>query len=128
MNQSYARILTMLLSCIACHFSRAPFAVSCLQVASFPLPALSIVLFAATQTPTSVDPAAARDAFARHAMEKHGDKDRGRAIFTAGQGTNCTRCHRACGVGASIGPDLSNIGGKFARPHLVESILEPSRQ
>jgi putative heme-binding domain-containing protein len=32
------------------------------------------------------------------------------------------------GQGGDVGPDLSLIGGKFDRAHLVESILEPSRQ
>jgi putative heme-binding domain-containing protein len=27
-----------------------------------------------------------------------------------------------------VGPDLTQIGGKFDRPHLIESLLEPSRQ
>ena len=32
------------------------------------------------------------------------------------------------GAGGQVGPDLSSIGGKFDRPHLIESLLEPSRQ
>ncbi len=32
------------------------------------------------------------------------------------------------GKGGEAGPDLSNIGGKYAREHLIESVLEPSRQ
>jgi putative heme-binding domain-containing protein len=32
------------------------------------------------------------------------------------------------GSGGEVGPDLSNIGGKYAREHLIESVLEPSRQ
>jgi len=31
-------------------------------------------------------------------------------------------------AGGEVGPDLSFIGGKFDRPHLIESLLEPSRQ
>src|SRR5262249_39060847 len=30
--------------------------------------------------------------------------------------------------GGTVGPDLSNIGGKYGREHLIESVLEPSRQ
>src|SRR5581483_11666177 len=30
--------------------------------------------------------------------------------------------------GGDVGPDLSTIGGKFGRPHLIESVLEPSAQ
>jgi putative heme-binding domain-containing protein len=32
------------------------------------------------------------------------------------------------GQGGEIGPDLSDIGGKFGREHLIEAVLEPSRQ
>jgi mono/diheme cytochrome c family protein len=37
-----------------------------------------------------------------------GDLDRGKALFE-GKGT-CTSCHRVNGVGARLGPDLSNVG------------------
>jgi putative heme-binding domain-containing protein len=32
------------------------------------------------------------------------------------------------GKGSDVGPDLSQVGGKFDRVHLIESILEPSNQ
>src|SRR5947209_15581920 len=71
---------------------------------------------------------AEREAYARHAMVNRGDAARGRAIFEDARGAGCNRCHRVRGSGADIGPDLSNIGGKYAREHLIESVLEPSRQ
>jgi len=37
-------------------------------------------------------------------------------------------CHKVDGQGGEVGVDLSQIGGKFDRPHLIESLLEPSRQ
>jgi putative heme-binding domain-containing protein len=128
MNQLCAKILATLMSGKTNHFCHDPPVLSFLWGLLIPLPALVMVPIAASEPPSSIGQAAARDAYARYAIEKHGNKDRGRVIFTAQQGTNCTRCHRADGVGGSIGPDLSNIGGKFARPHLVESVLEPSRQ
>jgi putative heme-binding domain-containing protein len=42
--------------------------------------------------------------------------------------TKCSTCHKARGHGGDVGPDLSQIGGKFDRVHLVESVLEPSAQ
>ncbi len=66
--------------------------------------------------------------YARYAATHHGDPARGRALFADPKRPACTRCHRARGQGGDIGPDLSDIGGKFDRPLLVESILEPSRQ
>ena len=64
----------------------------------------------------------------RDAATHRGDPARGRALFADPKRLVCTRCHRARGQGGDIGPDLSDIGGKFDRPLLVESILEPSRQ
>ena len=66
--------------------------------------------------------------YVRFAATHPGDPARGRALFADLKRLACTRCHRARGQGGDIGPDLSDIGGKFDRPLLVESILEPSRQ
>ncbi len=74
------------------------------------------------------DSAAERAAYARHAMANRGDAARGRAVFDDPKGAGCVRCHRVRGRGGAIGPDLSNVGGKLAREHLIESVLEPSRQ
>jgi putative heme-binding domain-containing protein len=49
-------------------------------------------------------------------------------VFNDEKGAACIRCHRVRGSGGEVGPDLSNIGGKYAREHLIESVLEPSRQ
>jgi putative heme-binding domain-containing protein len=72
--------------------------------------------------------AAEREDYARHALASHGDAASGRAVFEDEKGAGCARCHRVRGKGGEIGPDLSNIGGKYARAHLIESVLEPSRQ
>ena len=72
--------------------------------------------------------AAERESYASYALSTRGDAGRGRAIFEDAKGAGCNRCHRVKGAGGEVGPDLSNIGGKFAREHLVESVLEPSRQ
>ena len=39
----------------------------------------------------------------------------------------CLKCHRVGDRGERIGPELSGLGGRFARITIVESILEPSR-
>lgn len=74
------------------------------------------------------DSAAERVAYARYAMTSRGDAARGRAVFDDAKGPGCVRCHRVRGEGGAIGPDLSNVGGKLAREHLIEAVLEPSRQ
>ena len=72
--------------------------------------------------------AAERESYARHALANRGDAARGRAVFEDSKGAACARCHRVRGSGGAVGPDLSNIGGKYAREHLIESVLDPSRQ
>ena len=62
------------------------------------------------------------------ALTSAGDAARGRKLFHADDRTKCGVCHVADGKGGKIGPDLSKIGGKFDRIHLIESILEPSKQ
>ena len=60
-------------------------------------------------------------------MNNGGDPQRGKAFFTSSQ-TKCATCHKAHGQGGEIGPDLSLIGGKFDRTHLIESTLDPSAE
>lgn len=63
-----------------------------------------------------------------YALLHPGDPTRGGQWFANEQRTRCGGCHRVNGRGGEVGPDLSHIGGKFDRPHLIESLLEPSRQ
>src|SRR5262249_50780376 len=41
--------------------------------------------------------------------------------------SQCLKCHRVGDRGERIGPELSGVGGRFARITIIESILEPSR-
>ena len=65
---------------------------------------------------------------ARHAMTHAGDAQRGKQLFRDERTTRCLTCHQVGQSGGKVGPDLSKIGGKFDRIHLIESLLEPSRQ
>jgi putative heme-binding domain-containing protein len=69
-----------------------------------------------------------RRSFEQHALTHEGDVQRGRELFVSEHHTKCAICHKVRGQGGEVGPDLSSIGGKFGRPHLIESLLEPSRQ
>ncbi len=69
-----------------------------------------------------------RHAYQQHALTRRGDVDQGRKLFLDEKRTKCVTCHQVEGRGGKVGPDLSRIGGKFDRPHLIESLLEPSRQ
>ena len=56
-----------------------------------------------------------------------GDVATGRALFFKSAGLQCLTCHRVQGTGGTLGPDLSEIGKKYSRAQILESILQPSR-
>jgi putative heme-binding domain-containing protein len=60
-------------------------------------------------------------------MNQGGDAKRGEAVYLSAA-AKCAACHKVRGQGADVGPDLSQIGGKFDRTHLIESILDPSAE
>ncbi len=66
--------------------------------------------------------------YERYALTHPGNPEVGRKLFRDEKRTRCVGCHKVEGEGSEVGPDLSRIGGKFDRPHLIESLLEPSRQ
>ncbi len=53
---------------------------------------------------------------------------RGERLFFDTAGVQCKNCHRIGDRGDEVGPDLSEIGKKYDRAALLESILEPSRR
>lgn len=57
-----------------------------------------------------------------------GDPDAGRRIFFSPSGPGCFRCHMIEGRGHVIGPDLTMIGHSQTRDHVLESILQPSKE
>jgi putative heme-binding domain-containing protein len=54
-----------------------------------------------------------------------GDAARGRDIFF-GNTASCSRCHAFNGDGKDVGPELTTIRTKFAKPELLDAILNPS--
>jgi putative heme-binding domain-containing protein len=68
-----------------------------------------------------------QDRLRQAAMNQGGDARRGEAVYLSA-GARCAACHKVRGQGADFGPDLSQIGGKFDRTHLIESILDPSAE
>jgi putative membrane-bound dehydrogenase-like protein len=56
------------------------------------------------------------------ALSMAGDANRGREVFQK----NCASCHRVAGVGANIGPDISDTVFKPVQQMLTD-ILDPSR-
>ncbi len=57
-------------------------------------------------------------------LKTRGSVDHGKVVFNT-IGT-CVKCHTINGVGKDVGPNLSEIGDKFPREGLYESILFPS--
>ena len=60
-------------------------------------------------------------------LEGRGSVERGRKLFANVKKSLCIKCHRIGEQGGRIGPDLTGVGSRFSRIHLIESILEPSR-
>jgi putative membrane-bound dehydrogenase-like protein len=56
-----------------------------------------------------------------------GDAARGEKIFFQSSAAQCKNCHVVGGVGSTLGPDLSQIGKKYEKKTLLETILEPSK-
>jgi quinoprotein glucose dehydrogenase len=61
------------------------------------------------------------------ALTRAGNVDRGRTLFFNVAKSQCLKCHRLGEQGEKIGPELTGVGKRFARIHIIESILEPSR-
>ena len=55
-----------------------------------------------------------------------GDPKRGERIFDYGA-VQCKSCHVVQGKGGNVGPNLSQIGKKYERKALLETIMEPSK-
>jgi putative heme-binding domain-containing protein len=60
-------------------------------------------------------------------LSRRGDAAKGKELFFKAAATQCVNCHRVSGTGSSLGPDLTQIGKKYTRTQLLESILEPSK-
>lgn len=56
-----------------------------------------------------------------------GDVNRGRNIFFQSSAAQCNQCHAVNGFGSKLGPELTNIGKKYERKALLETILLPSK-
>src|SRR5260370_1076756 len=58
-------------------------------------------------------------------LKQTGNPQNGQKVFFKKE-AQCSKCHRVAGVGAWVGPDLSQIGGKLAKEGLLDSIVNPS--
>ena len=72
-------------------------------------------------------PAGVLERYAQRALGERGDAVRGRKVFLDKKRGLCILCHRIGEQGGKIGPDLTGVGRRFSKIHLVEALLEPSR-
>jgi putative heme-binding domain-containing protein len=79
------------------------------------------------RSPTTLHPKTDLNALRREAMNNGGDPKRGKVLFSSAK-TQCATCHKVHGQGGELGPDLSQVGGKLDRTHLIEAILDPSAE
>src|SRR5262249_56352418 len=63
----------------------------------------------------------------RAALIRTGNIERGQKLFFDAAKTQCVKCHRVGDQGERIGPELTGVGSRFPRIHLIESVLQPSR-
>jgi uncharacterized repeat protein (TIGR03806 family) len=56
----------------------------------------------------------------------NGNAVRGKVVFQSAT-LQCQSCHRIAGTGGTLGPDLTQIGKKYTRAQILESILQPSK-
>jgi putative membrane-bound dehydrogenase-like protein len=68
-----------------------------------------------------------QERLAQAALTRPGNADRGRQVFMDAEKSQCLKCHRLGDKGERIGPELTGLGGRFSRMHVIESLLEPSR-
>ena len=55
-----------------------------------------------------------------------GNAESGRTVFYEGAAAQCIRCHAVAGSGAEVGPDLTDVGNRFNREFLLQSLVNPS--
>lgn len=68
-----------------------------------------------------------RERLALAALARAGNPARGREVFLNADKSLCVKCHRVGEQGERIGPELTGLGNRFSKIHIVESVLEPSR-
>jgi putative heme-binding domain-containing protein len=60
-------------------------------------------------------------------LSRAGNPARGKEIFMNAEKSQCLKCHRVGDAGEKFGPELTGLGSRFSKAHIIESILDPSR-
>jgi putative heme-binding domain-containing protein len=76
---------------------------------------------------SATSPKSHPDVLRQAAMNNGGDPKKGELVYRS-ESARCTTCHKVSGQGSDAGPDLSQVGGKLDRTHLIEAVLDPSAE
>ncbi len=66
------------------------------------------------------------DQYRDYAIKHPGSAEKGRSLFADLKGLACIKCHVVGGEGGQVGPDLSDIGVRYPKVEVIQSILYPS--
>lgn len=68
-----------------------------------------------------------RKHYEQYTLTHSGDAKAGEQLFRS-EKTKCNVCHAVGKSGGVVGPNLSSVGNKLDRPHLIDSLLYPSNE
>ena len=60
-------------------------------------------------------------------LKLKGDPVRGEQIYNLSSAAQCNKCHQIKNVGKNLGPNLTQIGKKYEKAALLETIMDPSK-
>jgi len=60
-------------------------------------------------------------------LKLNGDPVRGEQVYNLSSAAQCNKCHQIKGVGKNLGPNLTQIGKKYEKAALLETIMDPSK-
>jgi len=60
-------------------------------------------------------------------LKLKGDPVRGEQVYNLSSAAQCNKCHQIKGVGKNLGPNLTQIGKKYEKAALLETIMDPSK-
>ncbi|MCE9606623.1 MAG: c-type cytochrome [Planctomycetia bacterium] len=56
-----------------------------------------------------------------------GNPSRGEQVYNQSSAAQCKNCHTIRGIGKNLGPNLTQIGKKYEKAALLETIMDPSK-
>jgi putative heme-binding domain-containing protein len=86
-----------------------------------------VVLAQTSPAPVAKGSGSIPNSYRAATLAARGNADRGRRLFEDAARSRCAACHAIGGRGATLGPDLSGLGGgRASTAEILDAILEPS--